>query len=71
MYIEEVMTRVNYLNTSSLRSAMGKGYALAVERLFLLRSLLTPVDLPKKNNWTGTIIHNLEREKILLTKESH
>ena len=32
---------------------MGKGYALAVERLFLLRSLLTPVDLLKKTTGPG------------------
>ena len=53
MYIEEVMTPVNYVNKSSLRSSMGKGYALAVERLFLLGKVLTPVDLLTKPTGSG------------------
>jgi hypothetical protein len=63
MYIKEVMTGVNYLNKSSLRSATCKGYALAVERLVLLRKFPTPVDFTDETNRTGTIVHNLEREE--------
>ena len=63
MYIKEVMTGVNYLNKSSLRSATCKGYALAVERLFLLRNFPSPVDFTDETNWTKTIVHNLEREE--------
>ena len=63
MYIKEVMTGVNYLNKSSLRSATCKGYALAVKRLFLLRNVPSPVDFTDETNWTKTIVHNLEREE--------
>ena len=34
IYIKNVMIGVNYLNTSSLRSATCRGYALAVHTLF-------------------------------------
>ena len=57
------MTGVNYLNKASLRSATCKGYALAVERLFLLRNCPSPVDFTDETNWTKTIIYNLEREE--------
>ena len=63
MYIKEVMTGVNYLNKSSLRLATCKGYALAVERLFLLRNVPSPVDFTDETNWTKTIVHKLEREE--------
>ena len=50
---------------------MGKGYDLAVERIFLLRNYLAPVDFTNDTSLTGTISHNLERGETLLAKEHH
>ena len=63
MYVKSVMLGVNYWNKSSVRSATCVGYALAVERLFLLRKFPSPVDFSDEENYTRTIVHNLEREE--------
>ena len=48
---------------------MGKGYALAVERLFLLRNFLAPVEFTEDTNWTRTISRNLEKEEKRCARE--
>ena len=68
MYTRKVMTGFNYWNKSSLRSATCKGYALAVEKLFLLRNFPSPVDFTDETNWTKIIIHNLEREETIASQ---
>ena len=69
------MTGVNYLNTSSLRSATCKGHALAVERLFLLRNFLSPIDFTDETNWTKTIFitqkENIAYQRKLLDNKIH
>ena len=42
--VKNVMTGVNYLNKSSVRSATCKGYALDAARLFILRGYPSPVN---------------------------
>ena len=44
IYIKSVMLGVNYWNKYSVRSATRAGYALAVEKLFTLRNVPSPVD---------------------------
>ena len=44
IYVKYVMTGVNYLNKSSVRSATCKGYALDAARLFTLRGYPSPVN---------------------------
>ena len=44
IYIKSVMLGVNYWNKSSVRSATCAGSALAVEKLFTLRNVPSPVD---------------------------
>ena len=41
-------------------------YALAVEKLFLLGGLPTPVDFIDDTNWAKTIIYSLKREENLV-----
>jgi hypothetical protein len=69
-YVHYVMTRVNYSNKPFLRSAMRKGYDLEVERLFLLRDFLAPVDFTEETNWTRTILHNLDKEENCVQKNA-
>lgn len=63
IYIKSVMMGVNYWNKSSVRSATCTGYALAAERLFVLRKVSSPVEFYDDDNYTKTIVHNLEREE--------
>ena len=63
IYIKYVMTGVNCLDKSSLRSATCKGYALAVHKLFELRKSPSPINLSDETNWIRTLVHNLEREE--------
>ena len=44
IYVKYVMTRINYLNKRSFRSATCKGYALDTDELFTLRGYSSPVD---------------------------
>ena len=70
MYIKEVMTGVNYLNKSILRSVTCEGYAEAVNFLFKLRDCPSPVDLSSVTGCTRTIIHNLDREENIAAQRS-
>jgi hypothetical protein len=63
IYVKYVMTGVNYLNKSSVRSATCKGYALDAARLFTLRGYPSPVDFSDPRCWTRIIVKNLEREE--------
>jgi hypothetical protein len=63
IYVKYVMTGVNYLNKSSVRSATCKGYALDAARLFTLRGYPSPVDFSDPRCWTRIIVNNLEREE--------
>ena len=46
-----------------MRSATCKGYAGAVERLFILRQFSNPVDFSDEGNYTKTTVRDLEREE--------
>jgi len=59
------MLGVNYWNRSSVRSATCAGSALAVEKLFTLRNVPSPVDFSDEGNYTKTIIKNLEKEEVI------
>lgn len=68
IYIKSVMLGVNYWNKSSVRSATCEGYVLAVERLFILRQIPSPVDLSDEGNYTKTIVNNLEKEEVIASQ---
>ena len=50
IYIEYVMTSVNYLNKATLRSAICRGYAIESRRLISLRKFPNPVDFDDETN---------------------
>ena len=57
------MSRSNDLNKSSVRSVTCKGYDWDTARVFTLRCYPSQVDSSDARCWTGSIIHNLEREE--------
>jgi len=70
IYIKSVMLGVNYWNKSSVRSATCAGCALAVERLFTLRNIPSPVDFSDEGKYTKTITKNGEGRGDNLSKKT-
>ena len=68
IYTKSVILGVNYWNKSSVRSATCTGYALAVEKLFTLRNVPSPVNFSDEDNYTKMIIKNLEKEEVIASQ---
>jgi hypothetical protein len=63
IYTKYFQSGINYYSKNNLRSAMLRGYATAVNRLFELRKYRPPINFNGKNNMAGVIIHNIVKEE--------
>jgi hypothetical protein len=63
IYIKYVQCGINYNNKQVLCSAIVRGYAKAVNKLFKLRIFSPPADLSNPNNMTAILLNNMLREE--------
>ncbi len=63
IYIKYIQCGVNYNNKQVLWSAMVRGYAEAVNKLFKLKSFSPPANLSGQNNMMAILLYNMLQEE--------
>ncbi len=71
IHTKYLQSGINYYNKNNLRSAMLRGYAIAVNTLFELRKYRPPIDFKDKNNMVGVIINHIIKEENIAKQRAH
>jgi hypothetical protein len=66
IYIEYLMSGVDFRNKDFLRSATIQGYVASINSLFRLRSMEAPADTSDPNIMAGILINNLVMEEDIV-----